>query len=118
MLREEPRTSKAGYSSQYETNMKTLTILQKAIIKEDDMFEAEDNLFELQANRLPIIRKRDTRRKQFTVALERKVAVDSPPKREAVREQIAKKSEQLKLVLARRKEEKAEIRGWDIPEEM
>lgn len=69
MLKEEGRNSKMGYNSQYETNMKTLTILQKAIIKEDDMFEAEDNLFELQANRLPIIRKRDTGRKQFTVAL-------------------------------------------------
>lgn len=73
----------------------------------------------MQANRLPIIRKRDTRRKQFTVALERRAAVlDSSPKREAVKEQIVKKSEELKLVLARRREEKAEIRGWDIPEEM
>lgn len=118
MLKEEPKT-RPGCSSQYDSNMKTLTILQKAIIREDDMFEAEDNLFELQANRLPIIRKRDTRRKQFTVAIERRAAVlDSPPKREAVKEQIAKKSEELKVVLARRREEKAEIRGWDIPEEM
>lgn len=44
MLKEEPKT-KPSSSSQYDTNMKTLTILQKAIIREDDMFEPEDNLF-------------------------------------------------------------------------
>lgn len=112
LLKEEPK------NSQYDANIKTLTILQKAIIRDEDVFEAEDTLFQLQANRLPIIRKRDIRRKQFAVAPERKPAQDSPPKREAVKELIAKKSEELKVVLARRKEEKAEIRGWDIPEEM
>jgi hypothetical protein len=54
-----------AYSTQYETNIKTLNILQKAIIKEDDLFQTQENLFELQANRLPMIRKRESKRKQL-----------------------------------------------------
>lgn len=36
---------KFGFSTQYDNNMKTMNILQKAILKEDDLFEAQDNIF-------------------------------------------------------------------------
>lgn len=58
-LHEDPTLShREDYPSQYEKNLNTLKILQKAIIREDDIFEVHENLLELQANRLPIIRKR------------------------------------------------------------
>jgi hypothetical protein len=38
--------------------VQTLKILQKAMVKEEDLFDIHENVMELQANRLPIIKKR------------------------------------------------------------
>jgi hypothetical protein len=70
---QEKRNKKALIATEHSSS-KTLDILQKIIFKEVDFYAKEKTVIELQANKLPIIDNRESKRKQSLAAYETKVA--------------------------------------------